>query len=151
MQMDLPRASVQLSSVQSLQLGGSNVLLNLLEASWPLLPVVHDNDALALLGQELGHLLHLLFSFFNSVYTDVGHAWDTGTHGSGGTALGVLNGDDLSWLDTELLACVEVDLWVWLGGWWVEGSGGTVDVLVWEVMVDANLLDRGDDTGLGTG
>lgn len=136
---------------QALQLGGGNVLLDLLEASWPLLPVVHDDDTLALVSQELGHLFHLLLSFFDSVYTDVGNARDTSTHGSGGAALGVLDGDDLRWLDTELLACVEVDLWVWLGGWWVKGSGGTVDVLVWEVVVDANLLDGGDDTGLGAG
>jgi hypothetical protein len=89
-----------------LQLGGSNVLLNLLEASWPLLPVVHDNDSLGLLGQELGHLVHLLLSFFDSVDTDVGDAWDTSTHGGGGTALAVLNSDDLGRLDTELLAGV---------------------------------------------
>lgn len=135
----------------ALQLGGSNVLLNLLEAGWPLLPVVHNSDTLALLSQDLGHLLHFLLSFLNSVYTNIGDAWDAGTHGSSSPALRVLDSDDLGWLDTELLACVEVDLWVWLGGWWVEGSGGTVDVLVWEVVVDADLLDGGNDTGLGAG
>jgi hypothetical protein len=134
-----------------LQLGGSNVLLNLPEALWPLLPVVHDNHSLGLLGQELGHLLHLLLTFFNSVNTDVGNARDTSTHGGGGTALAVLDGDDLGRLDAELFARVEVNLGVWLGGWWVEGGSSAVDVLVWEVVVDADLLNGGNNTGLSAG
>jgi hypothetical protein len=134
-----------------LQLRGSNVLLDLLEALWPLLPVVHDNDSLGLLGQELGHLVHLLLTIFDSVNTHVGNAWDTGTHGSGGTALAVLDGDDFRRLDAKLLAGVKVDLRIWLGRWWVEGSGSTVDVLIWEVVIDTDLLDGGNYSGLGAG
>jgi hypothetical protein len=134
-----------------LQLGGSNVLLDLLEALWPLLPVVHDNDSLGLLGQELGHLVHLLLTIFDAVDTNVGNARDTGTHSGSGTALAVLDGDNLGRLDAELLAGVEVDLGIWLGGWWVERRGSAVDVLVWEIVVDTNLLDGGNNTGFGAG
>jgi hypothetical protein len=95
--------------------------------------------------------VHLFLAIFDSVDTDVGNARDTSTHGGSGTALAVLDSDNLRWLDTELLARVEVDLGVRLGGWWVERSSSAIDVLVWEVVVDANLLDGGNDTGLSAG
>ena len=107
-------------------------LLNLLEALLPLLPVVHDRFGLALLGEGLGHLLHLLLAVLDVVDADVGDERDVGTHGRGSAGLAVLDGDALLWLDAELLACVDVDGWVWLGGWWVEGGDGGVDVLVRE-------------------
>jgi hypothetical protein len=107
-------------------------LLNLLEALRPLLPVVHDDLGVAGIGQRLGHLVHLLLAFLDVVDTDVGDEWDVGTHGSRGAGLAVLDGDTLLWLDAELLAGVEVDGRIRLGGWWVEGGGGRVDVLVLE-------------------
>lgn len=107
-------------------------LLNLLEALLPFLPVVHDGFGLALLGEGLGHLLHLLLALLDVVDADVGDERDVGTHGRGSAGLAVLDGDALLWLDAELFACVDVDGWVWLGGWWVERAGGGVDVLVGE-------------------
>ena len=125
--------------------------LDLGEALGELLPVVHNSSGLALLLQQLGHLLHLLLALLNAVDADIRDQWDASTHGSSSTRLGVLDGDAALVLDTELLAGVVVDLGVWLGGWWVERSGGGVDVLIWEVVVDANLLDRGNDTWLSRG
>ena len=94
--------------------------LDLLEALWPFLPVVHDRLGIALLCKGLAHLVHLLLALFNVVDAHVGDEWDASTHGSSGAGLAVLDGDALLWLHTELFAGMEVDGWVWLGGWWVE-------------------------------
>ena len=112
--------------------GGLHGLLDLLEALLELLPVVHDGLGLALLGEGGGHLLHLLLALLDVVDADVGDERDVGTHARGSAGLAVLDGDALLWLDAELLASVDVDGWVWLGGWWVEGGDGGVDVLVGE-------------------
>ena len=106
--------------------------LDLLEDLWPLIPVVHDDLGLSLLGEELSHLVHLLLAVLDVVDADVGYERDSGVHGSGSTRLAVFDGDALLWLHTKFLAGVEVDGRVWLGGWWVEGGGSGVDVLVLE-------------------
>jgi hypothetical protein len=124
---------------------------DLLQQLWELLPVVHDLDAVALFAKSLLHLLHALLALLQLVDTDITNAGNTSTHRCSGTRLAVLDGHSLSWLDTELFAGVKVDLGVRLGGWWVEGGGCGVDVLVGEVLVDAGLLEGGDDTGLGGG
>ena len=103
-----------------------------LEALWPLLPVIHDRLRLGLLGEDFSHLIHLLFAFFDIVDADVGDERNAGTHGSSSSGLAVFDGDALLWLDAELLAGVEVDRWIWLGGWWVERGGSGVDVLILE-------------------
>jgi hypothetical protein len=107
-------------------------LLNLLEALRPLLPVVHDDLGVAGVSQCLGHLFHLLLALLDVVDTDVGDERNVGTHGSRGAGLAVLDGDALLRLDAELLAGVEVDGGIRLGGWWVEGGSSRVDVLVLE-------------------
>jgi hypothetical protein len=99
--------------VTPLQAG--NALLDLSEALWELLPVVHDRISLALLLQQLGHSLHLLWALLNAIDTYVRDEWDTSAHGSRGTRLGVLDRDDALVLDAELLTRVVVDLGVWLG------------------------------------
>lgn len=106
--------------------------LNLLEHLRPLLPIIHDDLGVALLRQSLGHLIHLLLAFLDVVDADVRDAGNTSTHGGSGAGFGVLDGDALLWLDAELFAGVEVDGWIGLGGWWVEGGGGGVDVFVLE-------------------
>src|ERR1700761_5566670 len=125
--------------------------LDLLQELGELLPVVHDHDAVALLPEGLLHLLHLLLAFFQLVDTDVADARDTGTHGSSGTTLAVLDSYGLFWLDAELLAGVEVNFGIWLAGRGVERGSGAVDVFVGEVLVDSSLLEGGDDTGFGRG
>ena len=106
--------------------------LDRLEALRPLLPVVHDRLGLALLSEDLTHLLHLLLAFLDVVDTDIGDEWDAGTHGGRGSGLAVFNRDALLRLDAELLARVDVDGWIWLGGWRVEGRSSGVDVVVSE-------------------
>lgn len=120
--------------------GRLHSLLNLLEALLPLLPVVHDRLGLGLLGEGVGHLLHLLLALLDVVDTDVGDERDVGTHGRSSAGLAVLDGDALFWFDAELLACVDVDGWVWLGRWWVEGGDGRVDVLVREEAYSQSLV-----------
>lgn len=104
---------------------------------------------MALLGQRLGHLLHLLLALLDTVDADVTDAGDAGTHGSSGTALGVLDRDSVLVRNTQLLASEVVDLGVGLGGWRVERRGSAVDVLIVEVVGDADLLNAGDDARLG--
>jgi hypothetical protein len=98
-----------------LQLG-----LDLLEHLGELLPVIHDGKALGLLGEKLGHLLHLLLALLDAVDANVADARDASAHGSRGTALAVLDGDGLTLLDAELLAGVVVDGGVGLGARGVE-------------------------------
>jgi len=50
-----------------------------------------------------------------------------------------------------LFACVQVDLRIGFAGWWVEGGGSAVDVLVGEVVIDTGLLERGHNTRFGRG
>ena len=107
-------------------------LLNLLQALWPLLPVVHNDLGLGDVSEELAHLVHLLLTLLDVVDADVGNEWDAGTRRRSSTGLGVFDGDTLLWLDAELLACVEVDGRVWFGGWRAEGGGCRVDVLIRE-------------------
>lgn len=85
-----------------------------------------------MLSEGVGHLLHLLFALLDLVDTDVGDERDVGTHGSSGTRFAVFDGEALLWLDSELLASVDVDGRIRLGGWRVETGGGRVDVLVGE-------------------
>lgn len=125
--------------------------LDFLENLGELLPVVHDSSGTALLGKKLGHLLHLLGAFLDAIDTDVADQGDTGTLGSSGTTLAVLNGDSLRVLDTQLLTGVVVDGRVGLARGRGQAGGSTVDVLIREVVVDADLLDASDDTGLGRG
>lgn len=106
---------------------------------------------MALISQELGHLLHLLRTVLDTVDTNVADAGDTSAHGSSSTALGVLDSDDILVLNTQLLASEVVDLGVGLGGRRVEGGGSAEDVLVGEVVRDADLLNAGHDTGLRRG
>ena len=114
-------------------------------------PVIHDDVGLALLRQNLGHLLHLLLAVFNAIHADIPNQWDTSTHGSRSTTLAVLDSDTLAGLHTELLAGVEVDLGVWLGGRRVQAGGSAVDMLVGEVVHDVGLLKTGNHTRLCTG
>lgn len=58
---------------------------DLLEAVLELRPVVHDCGSVALLGEELSHLFHLLFAFLLAVDSNVGNEWDTSSHGSSST------------------------------------------------------------------
>lgn len=113
--------------------------------------MIHDGSRIALFGKKLGHLFHLLFTFLDTVDANVSDQGDTSTHGSSGTTLAVLDSDTLRRLDTQLLAGVQVDLGVRLAGWWIEGGGGAVDVFIWEIVVDAGLLQRGDNTWFGRG
>ena len=122
--------------------------LELLEDLRELLPIIHDGIGLALFGENLSHLIHLLLAVLNAIDTNVADEGDTSTHSSSGTTLAVLHSDALLRPDAKLLARVQVDLWVRLAGWRVEGSGGAVDVLVGEVVVNAGLLQRSDDTRL---
>ena len=119
--------------------GGTLRGLDFLEALWPLLPVVHDHLSIALLGESLAHLLHLLLTLLDVVDADVCNKWDASTHSSCGSGLAVFDGDTLLRLNTKLLAGVEVDSWVWLGRWWVESSGSRVDVLILEEAYRAEL------------
>ena len=114
-------------------------------------PVIHDDVGLALLGQDLGHLLHLLLAILDAVDADIPDQWDTCTHGRSSTALAVLDSDTLAWLDTQLLAGVEVDLRVRLGGRRVQAGGSAVDMLVGEVLVNTGLLQASNDARLCTG
>ena len=125
--------------------------LDLLENLGELLPVVHDGTGAALIGEELGHLLHLLGAVLDAVDTDVADEGNAGTLGGSGTALAVLDGDALLVLDAQLLASVVVDSRVGLAGRGVQAGSGTVDMLVGEVVINADLLYAGDDTGLGGG
>lgn len=88
--------------------------LNLLQELGELLPVVHDLSDVALLSEDLLHRLHLLLALLDSIDTNIANARDASAHGRSGTTLAVLNSNRLFRLDTELLACIEVDLWVWL-------------------------------------
>ena len=88
---------------------------------------------------------------FDAVDANVANEWDAGSHGSSSTRLAVFDGDTLLRLDAKLLACVEVDLGVGLAGRRVEGGRSTIDLGVWEVLVEANLVQRGNDTGFGRG
>ena len=114
-------------------------------------PVIHDDVGLALLRQDLGHLLHLLFAIFNAIDANVPNQWDASTHSSSSTTLAILNSNTFAGLHTELLAGVEVDLGVWLGGRRVQAGGCAVDMLVGEVMHDVGLLETGNNTRLCTG
>jgi len=124
-------------------------LLDLLQAFGELLPVIHDDSGVALLLEELGHLLHLLLAFLDTIDTDVANKRDASTHGGCGTALAVLDGDTLRVLDTQLLASVVVDGGVRLARGGIQAGSSTVDMLVWKVLVEASLLQRGNNTGLG--
>ena len=125
--------------------------LDLLQELRELFPVVHDLDTVALLSEGLLHLLHLFFTILDFVNTHVANARDTSTHGGSGTTLAVLDCHRLFWLDTELLAGIEVDLWVRLAGRRIERGSGAVDVFIGEVLVDASLLERGNNARLGGG
>jgi hypothetical protein len=125
--------------------------LDLLEALGELLPIVHDDSCLALLCEELGHLLHLLLALLNTVDTNVANEGNASTHGSSGAALAVLDGDSILVGNAELLAGKVVDGGVGLAGGLLHGSGCAEDVLVLEVVVDSRLLDTGDNAGLGRG
>ena len=114
-------------------------------------PVIHDDVGLALLRQNLGHLLHLLLAVLNAIHADIPNQRDTSTHGSSSTTLAVLDSDTLAGLHTELLAGVEIDLGVWLGGRRVQAGGSAVDMLVGEVVHDVGLLKTGNHTRLCTG
>lgn len=107
-------------------------LLNLLDALREFLPVVHHRLRLALLSESSRHLVHLRLAVLDVVDTDVSDERDAGTHTSSGAGLAVFHGEALFWLDAELFAGVEVDGWVGLGGWWIEGGDGRVDVLIRE-------------------
>ena len=123
--------------------------LDLFEALLKVLPVVHDDGALCVIGEHLLHLLHLVFALLDIVDADVADARDVGAHGRGGAALAVLDCDGFFRFDAELLAGVEVDLRVWLAAGWIEAGGGGVDVLVGEVLHQVGLLERGHDARLG--
>jgi len=123
--------------------------LDLLQALWELLPVIHNDLALGRLGQKFGHLLHLLLAILDAIHANISDTRNTGPHGSRSAALAVLNGDALLRLHAQLLAGVEVDGRVGLAGRRVQARRGTVDVLIGEVVVDLDLLDTGDDARLG--
>lgn len=141
--------------------------LDLLQALWELLPVVHDDISLALLGEDLGHLVHLLLAVLDAVdanlvtliwnldgrqlNTYVADERNTSTHSRSSSALAVLHGNAVFRLHAELLACVEVDLGVGLAGRRVQASSRTVDVLVGEVLHLIGLDQAGDNTRLGAG
>jgi hypothetical protein len=125
--------------------------LNLLEALRKLLPVVHDDGSIALLGEDLGHLLHLLLTLLNAVDTDISNKRNAGAHGGSGTTLAVLHRDSILVGDAKLLAGKVVDGGIGLAGRLLHGCSGAVDVLILEVVVYASLLDASDDTGLGRG
>ena len=114
-------------------------------------PVIHDDVGLALLRQNLGHLLHLLFAIFNAIDANVPNQWDASTHRSSSTTLAVLNSNTFAGLHSELLAGVEIDLGVWLGRRRVQAGGCTVDMLVGEVVHDVGFLETGNHTRLCTG
>lgn len=128
-----------------------HVLLNLRHALRELLPVVHDHLGLALLGDGIGHLLHLLFAFFNLVDADIGDQGDAGAHACRGTRLRVFNGQGLLRLDAELLAGVEVYGRVGLGGRRVQRTGSRVHLVFAEETEQVGLLQGCQDTRLGRG
>lgn len=125
--------------------------LDLLDGLWELLPVVHDDLGVAGFGERLGHLLLLGLALLETVDSDVGDEWDACTHAGSGSGLAVLDSQALLWLDTELLAGVEVDGGVGLAGWWVERGGSRVDGLVGEEAHEVGLLEGCNDTWLGGG
>jgi hypothetical protein len=115
------------------------------------LPVVHDSLGLAVFGKDVSHLVHLLLAVFDAVDADVADEGDASSHTSSGTGLAVFDSEALLRLDTELLAGVEVDFGVGLARGRVQGGGGRVDLLVWEVLAEADLVERGNDTWFGRG
>jgi hypothetical protein len=128
-----------------------NLSLNLLQAILKLFPLVHDDLGVAVLGQHLCHLFLLLLALFDAVDANVADQRDACAHCGRGSALAVFNCHALLRLDAEFLAGMEVDGWVRLAGGRVQGGGGAVDVLVGEVVVDADFLHAGHDTGFGGG
>ena len=131
---------------------GLVISLNSLDAVLEILvPIVHDGLGLALFGQDLGHVVHSLRGFLDAVDADIADEWDTSPHGSGSTRLAVFDSEALLRLDTKLLTCIEVDLGVGLAGGRVERGGSTVDLLIREVLAEADLVKRGNDTRFGRG
>lgn len=122
--------------------------LTLLEMSLELGPIVHDSIGLAVLGEGLSHLLHLLLAILDTIHTNVADKRNTSTHGSSGTRTRILDSDTLLRLDTQLLTSEEVDLGIWLGGRRVERGGGRVDLLIREELVHTNFVKGGNDTRL---
>ena len=111
--------------------------------------MVHDSFGTTLFGQELGHFLHLLFTFFDLVDTNITDQGNIGTHGGSGTGFGIFDCNAFLGLDTKLLACVEVDSRVRFGGWWGERGGSRIDVFIGEEVVDVGLLQGSHDTRFG--
>ena len=121
-------------------------LLNSLDAVLEVLvPVVHNGLGLALFGQDLCHVVHSLRGLFDAVDANIADEWDTSPRGSGSTRLAVFDSEALLRLDAKLLACMKVDFGIGLAGGRVERGGSTVDLLVWEVLVEADLVERGKD------
>jgi hypothetical protein len=116
-----------------------------------LLPVIHDGLSLAVLGESLGHLIHLLLAVLETIDANVADEGDTSTHSGSGTGAGVLDGETLLRLDTELLTGEEVDLGVRLARGRVERGGSRVNLLIGEELVHADLVERGNDTRLSRG
>ena len=51
--------------------GHLRAALNLLQALWEVLPVTHDDFGIALLGEDLRHLVHLLLAILDAIYADL--------------------------------------------------------------------------------
>lgn len=115
--------------------------LNLLQGSWELGPVTHDDDG-AGVPQDLLHLGLLVLS----IRTDVANHFDAGASSAQGTALAVLDRDALLGLLAKLLYSVEVDGGVGLAGGLLKTCGSREDDVTGEVLVLSNLFDRGADT-----
>jgi hypothetical protein len=127
----------------------SSISLDDLEVLLEVLPVVHDGFGIAGFGEGLCHGLHLLLAFFDTIDTNIADEGDASSHASSSTRFAVFDGDALLRLDTKLLTSVEVDLGVGLAGRRVQGSGSTVDQFVREVLVEADLLERGEHARFG--
>jgi len=112
-------------------------LLNRLQCFGELIPILHDN----LDAQFLQRLRHFLLLLAATIAAYVSDGRNASTNRTQCPTLAVFDCNTFSRLFPNDLACVQVDCWIWLGGWHRKRGSGAEDMVRWEVFGLVDFVD----------